>query len=74
MVNVDLVSALARQKLKYAGHVLRGSGGDLLSLVSEGKLEGTRGRGRRRRMWSTDIKEWAGMRNSRDKEKGGGQK
>ena len=33
-----------------------------MSLVSEGFLEGKRGRGRRRRMWSTDEKEWSRIR------------
>ena len=61
-VEEELVSVLARRKLKYAGHVLRGSGGGLLSLVSKGFLEGKRGRGRRKKMWNTDIKEWTGMR------------
>ena len=59
-VEEDLVSVLARRKLKYAEHVLRGSGGELLSLLSEGLLEGKTGR--RRRMWNTDIKEWTGTR------------
>ena len=39
---------LAKRKLRYAGHILRGSGGGLLQLVLEGKVEGIKGRCRPR--------------------------
>ena len=39
---------LAKRKLRYAGHILSGSGGGILQLVLEGKLEGIKGRCRPR--------------------------
>ena len=33
----------AKRKLRYAGHILRGSGGELLQLVLEGNVEGRKG-------------------------------
>ncbi len=54
---------LARKKMAFAGHVCRGSSGDFLQLLTEGKIEGNRGRGRIRRQWGTDVKEWADCNN-----------
>ena len=50
---------LARRKLRYAGHIMRGSSGGLAQLVLEGYIEGKKGRGRPRRVWDDDIKEWS---------------
>ena len=50
---------LARRKLRYAGHIMRGSSGGLVQLVLEGYIEGKKGRGRPRRIWGDDIKEWS---------------
>ena len=50
---------LARRKLRYAGHIMRGSSGGLVQLVLEGYIEGKKGRGRLRRIWGDDIKEWS---------------
>ena len=50
---------LARRKLRYAGHIMRGSSGGLVQLVLEGYIEGKKGRGRPRRVWGDDIKEWS---------------
>ena len=54
---------LAKRKLRYAGHILRGSGGRLSQLVLEGYVEGKRDRGRQRRIWGTDIVESSESRN-----------
>ena len=54
----SLVSDLMQRKLSYAGHVLRGSGGDLPNIILEGLIEGTRSRGRPRGKWTDDIKRW----------------
>ena len=48
---------LARKKMCYAGHVLRGSRRSLCQLVLEGWVEGNKGWGRPRRKWGDDIKE-----------------
>ena len=53
---------LARRKLRYAGHIMRGSSGGLVQLVLEGYIEGKKGRGRPRRTWGDDIKEWSNCR------------
>ena len=54
-VKEDLVMMMARRKLKYAGHVFRGSAGVLLLLATEGMIERKFIRGRRR-VWSDDMK------------------
>ena len=46
------------RKMKYFGHVKRHE--SLEKLVMEGKIDGKRGRGRPRRSWDDDIKEWTG--------------
>ena len=53
---------LARRKLRYAGHIMSGSSGGLVQLVVEGRIEGKKGRGRPRRIWGDDIKEWSNCR------------
>ena len=57
--NVNWVEDLQKRKLKFAGHLLRGSGGTLMQLVLEGRVDGSRMRGRPRRTWGLDIKDWA---------------
>ncbi|KAG1673931.1 Coiled-coil domain-containing protein 149 [Nymphon striatum] len=47
------------RKMRFAGHVMRGSSGDLLNLILEGSIEGVRDRGRQRRTWGDDVKEWS---------------
>ena len=54
---------LAKRKMKYAGHVLRGSAGELVKLVLEGRVEGKRSQGRPRRTWGDDVKEWSKVAN-----------
>ena len=44
--------------MAFAGHVLRGSSGDSAIQILEGKLEGKIAKGRPRRMWLDDIKDW----------------
>ena len=50
---------LARRILRYAGHIMRGSSGGLVHLVLEGYIEGKKVRGRPRRIWGDDIREWS---------------
>ncbi|KAG1672160.1 RNA-directed DNA polymerase from mobile element jockey [Nymphon striatum] len=54
---------LARRKLKFAGHVMRGRCETLTQLVLEGLVEGKRDRGRQRRIWGDDLKEWTRSKN-----------
>ena len=57
---------IAERKFEYAGHILRGSSGRLMTRVLEGMIEGTiegkQGVGRQRKMWLHDIKRWSGER------------
>ena len=53
-----LIHIIRERKLKFAGHVLRGSSGQLLLDVVEGDMIRPRKRGRPRRLWFDDIKEW----------------
>jgi len=48
---------IARQKMAYAGHVLRGSSGLNALLIMEGKISGVKARGRPRRAWTDDLKD-----------------
>ncbi|KAG1654729.1 hypothetical protein GQR58_024829 [Nymphon striatum] len=54
---------LLRRKLKFAGHVMRGRCETLTQLVLEGLVEGKRDRGRQRRVWGDDLKEWTRSKN-----------
>ena len=49
-----------QRKLRYAGHILRGSRGELPNAILEGLIEGSLARGRQRGKWSDDIKWWSG--------------
>ena len=44
--------------MTYAGHVLRGSSGISAVLMLEGKTNSVRTRGRPRKNWIDDLKEW----------------
>ena len=43
-------------KCQYFGHIIRGDG--VQWLLMEGRINGRRGRGRPRTMWTDNIKEW----------------
>ncbi|KAG1705459.1 Ubiquitin carboxyl-terminal hydrolase 42 [Nymphon striatum] len=61
--NIQWAEDLARRKLKFAGHVMRGCCDTLTQLVLEGLVEGKRDRGRQRRVWGDDLKEWTKSKN-----------
>jgi len=50
---------IVKQKLSYAGHILRGSSGDNILMVLEGNIFGKKAKGQLRRMWLDDIFEWS---------------
>ena len=52
---------MKKRKLEYAGHVLRGSSGETHLYILEGKVCGNRPRGRPRRTWIDDIRDWTGL-------------
>ncbi|KAG1690281.1 hypothetical protein GQR58_007627 [Nymphon striatum] len=51
----ELVTGIGQRKMTFAGHVLRGSSGELANLVLEGTIDGKRDRGKQRKTWSDDI-------------------
>ena len=54
----DLTS-MKRRKLKWNGHVTRSSG--LAKTILQGTVQGGRRRGRQRKRWEDNIKEWTGL-------------
>ncbi|GFS15267.1 endonuclease-reverse transcriptase [Elysia marginata] len=61
-VTERLLDQLIKRKLRYAGHVIRGSSGHLLQLALKSRIEGRRGIGRPERSWSDDTKQWTHYR------------
>ena len=55
----DLLTSKKRRKLKWYGHVTRSSG--LAKTILQGIVQGGRRRGRQRKRWEDNIKEWIGL-------------
>ena len=55
----ELLGMIKTRKLSYFGHTKRHS--SLCKTVLEGKVEGTRSRGRQRTTWIDNIKEWTSL-------------
>ena len=55
----DLLSAIKSRKLRWYGHVARSEG--LAKTILQGTVRGGRKRGRQKRRWDDDIKEWTGL-------------
>ena len=55
----DFLTSVKRRKLKWYGHVTRLSG--LAKTVLQGTVQGGRRRGRQRKRWEDNIKEWTGL-------------
>ena len=55
----DLLTAVRRRKLKWYGYVTRSSG--LAKTVLQGTVRGGRRRGRQRKRWEDNIKEWTDL-------------
>ena len=55
----DLLTTVKRCKLKWYGHVTRSSG--LAKTILQGTVQGGRRRGRHRKRWEDNIKEWTGL-------------
>jgi len=53
-----LWSSVIARKLRYFGHIMRKEDENLEKCIITGMVEGTRGRGRPRRAWCNDIKNW----------------
>ena len=59
----DLLTTVHRQKLKWYGHVSRTSG--MTNTIVQGTVRGPRRRGRQRKRWEDNIKEWTGLETQR---------
>ena len=55
-----LLATIKRRKLAWFGHVTRHDG--LCKTVLQGTVEGERGRGRPRKTWTDNVKDWTAMR------------
>ena len=60
---------LVKKKLKFVGHVMRGSNSKFTQMVLEGFIEGKKGRGRPKRKWGEDVKEWTASETLGDEKK-----
>ena len=52
----SLLNTIKKRKCQYFGPIIRGDG--VQRLLMEGRINGRRGRGRPRTMWTDKIKEW----------------
>ena len=57
--NTELVLSIKKKKMAYYGHIRRPH--SLQKLVLEGKVDGKRGRGRRRKSWTGNVSEMTKM-------------
>ena len=55
----DLLTSVKRRKVKWYGHVTRSSG--LAKTILQGTVQEGRRRGRQRKRWEDNIKEWTGL-------------
>ena len=53
------LTIVKRRKLQWYGHVSRSSG--LAKTILQGTVKGGRRRGRRRKRWEDNIREWTGL-------------
>ena len=56
-----LYNIIQTKKLQYFGHIIRQSGDTLHRTVLDGKVKGSRGCGRPRTKWTTNITKWTGL-------------
>ena len=57
-VTPQLLATIKARKLIYFGHIVRHR--NIQHEILTGRIEGSRGRGRPRRTWNDNIKEWTG--------------
>ena len=55
----ELLTLVKKRKLRLFGHVSRSSG--LAKTILQGTVKGERKRGRQKKRWEDNIKEWTGM-------------
>ncbi|GFN78533.1 endonuclease-reverse transcriptase [Plakobranchus ocellatus] len=55
----DLPTIVRQRKLKWYGDTTRSSG--LAKTIMQGTVNGSRGRGRQKKRWEDNIREWTGL-------------
>ena len=55
----ELLTLVKKRKLRWFGHVSRSSG--IAKTILQGTVKGKRKRGRQKKRWEDNIKEWTGM-------------
>ena len=55
----DLLTAVKKRKLKWYGHTSRSSG--LAKTILQGTVRGSRKRGRQKKRWEDNVREWTEM-------------
>ena len=55
----DLLTTVKRRKVQWYGHVYRSS--DLAKTILQGTVKRGRRRGRQRKRWEDNIREWTGL-------------
>ena len=55
----ELLTLIKKRKLRWFGHVPRSPG--LPKTILQGTVKGKRKRGRQKKRWEANIKEWTGM-------------
>jgi len=58
---------MTETRLFYAEHALRGNGGRNALVILEGKIKGKKAKGRPKRMWFVDIRQWTMLKDYRVK-------
>ena len=58
-VHDDLLTMVKKRKLRWYGHISRASG--MAKTILQGTVKGARSRGRQKKRWEDNIKEWTGM-------------
>ena len=58
-VHDDLLTMVKKRKLRWYSHILRSSG--MAKTILQGTVKGARRRGRQKKRWEDNIKEWMGM-------------
>ena len=58
-VHDDLLTMVKKRKLRWYGHISRSSG--MSKTILQGTVKGARRRGRQKKRWKDNIKEWTGM-------------
>ena len=67
-VHDDLLTIVKKRKLRWYGYISRSSG--MAKAILQGTVKGGRRRGRQKKRWEDNIKEWTGdsLRAAEDRE------